>query len=71
MVPASSGLGNHLSEMLDWCRARVPEGDWAQHAYCEKRGGGRIPTDNAPLRLGILLQPYDSVLFGEILDPHN
>ncbi|HEY7688162.1 MAG TPA: hypothetical protein VH835_05695 [Dongiaceae bacterium] len=40
------GLGSRLNEMLDWCRANVESGQWAQHGHVQKQRG-RIALDYA------------------------
>jgi hypothetical protein len=37
-VPGS-GLGNRLTEMLEWCGANVAAGMWSQHGHSERRKG--------------------------------
>jgi hypothetical protein len=44
-VPGS-GLGRQLTDMLDWCRANIAAGTWAQHGHGEKRKG-EAPRDYA------------------------
>jgi len=33
------GLGKRLPAMLDWCSKNVEPGQWAEHAYSERRKG--------------------------------
>ena len=40
------GRGRRLTDMLDWCHANMPAGEWAQHGHHERSKGER-PMDFA------------------------